>query len=107
MTIIKLADYIKDREAEGNVPLCITFFGAKFQTQTGHETALNITVNVEDGDIMRILRAVKEEGGIGQFHNGQYLYLPWPCACVVMHTPDRAPFEIDPHFERASEDASP
>jgi hypothetical protein len=96
MTVVRISDYAK--KAKTNTPLCITFFGPRFARLDGADAGLNITVNVEDGDVLRILRIVQEDGGIGEFRSGQYLYLPWPCACVVMHDPGETPFEIDGGF---------
>ena len=102
MTIVKLSDYAK--KEEGNIQLSIIFFGPKFLKEDGSETSVNIKVNVENGDVVGILDAVKEEGGVGHMQGKQYVYLPWPCACVVMHIPGDVPFEIDDDLMPESED---
>jgi hypothetical protein len=102
MAVVKLSEYAKKEKTDA--PLSITFFGPKFCKTDGTETSLNITIIVKNGNVLGLLSCVQEEGGIGQFHDNQYLYLPWPCACVVMHAPDDIPFEIGPDSEPESED---
>src|SRR5436305_2836516 len=42
---------------------------------------------------LTVLDVVKEKGGILQIRGEESLYIPWPCACVVIHAPDKTPFE--------------
>jgi hypothetical protein len=92
MKIVSLSDYAKSKsETEGGA-LAITFFGHRFESSAG-ERQLSFTVNVEDGDVLGVLQAVKEEGGIGRIVEGQYLYLPYPCAAVVVHQVGDKPFQ--------------
>ena len=96
MTIINLSDYVKIREK--NTPASITFFAPKFSLQDGTEIAYSVTVQVENGDVFGILEVVKDEGGVGQMQDGQYIFVPWPCACVVMHDLDEEPFGTSAHL---------
>ena len=91
--IVNLSDYAKEAANKGE-PLCITFFSQIFRTLDGKDTNVNTTVTVEDGDVMTVLEVVKEKGGIFREHGEQRIYIPWPCACVVIHAPDQLPLEI-------------
>jgi hypothetical protein len=105
MTVVKLSEYANAPKTR--IPLTITFFGPKFHKPDGNDFSVTVRVTVEDGNVFGILNQVQEEGGIGKLEGGRYTFLPWPCACVVMHAPDEGPFENvgDPGF--LSEDSLP
>jgi hypothetical protein len=64
-------------------PRTITFRSAIFRDEEGRDKVVNICVHVEDGDVLGIFNAVMEKGGVGEFdENGNYVFVPWPCACV-------------------------
>ena len=92
MTVINFPDYAKEKANNGE-PLCITFFSATFRNVDGKDVSINATVTVENGDVSTVLDVVKEKGGILQIRGEESLYIPWPCACVVLHPPDKTPFQ--------------
>jgi hypothetical protein len=92
MTVINFSDYAKEKANKGE-PLCITFYSAKFCNVDGKDLSVNVTVTVEHGDVSTVLDVVKEKGGLLQIRGEESLYIPWPCACVVIHAPDKTPFE--------------
>jgi hypothetical protein len=92
MTVINIADYAKDKPGgEGDRfdhPMSITFFGSKFAGLLDPLDQLTFRVCVTDGEVWKILEEVKRQGGIGTMKNGRYVYMPWPCAAVVIHEVD-------------------
>jgi hypothetical protein len=98
MTVVKLSDYVEQTKAAAD-PVSTTFFGARFRTLDGKDGSLNIPVKADDGDVARI----QEEGGVGDFHNGQYYFLPYPCACVVTHRQGEQPFKTQEDADEADE----
>lgn len=92
MSIINLADYAKEVAKKGE-PMCITFFSATFRDADSTDAAANVTVTVENGDVLTVLEVVKEKGGILRENGERHVYIPWPCACVVIHRPDQTPID--------------
>jgi len=84
--MITLADYQKKRKPDG--PMCISFFSPKIVDPAGQDYGLKIRLTINDGDVLRGLESVKSAGGIGSTQDGRYIFIPWPCACVVIHTID-------------------
>lgn len=57
----------------------ITFYSPVFHKGTG-EASATISVTIGDGDVIGILEAVQETGGI--WNEEATIFVPYPCACV-------------------------
>lgn len=79
MNIINIADFRKDQPAK------ITFFGPKYINLDGNESSITVTVEVQNGDVLGVLDAVREQGGITALKDEKYFFLPWPCAAVEIY----------------------
>jgi hypothetical protein len=89
MNVVNITDYAKEKPggSEFGRPMCISFFSPKFDGPAGFG-GLRFRVRVENGDVWGVLDAVKREGAIDALEDGRYLYMPWPCAAVVIHEVD-------------------
>ena len=91
MIVVSLKDYAKN--VSSNFPVSLTFFSPKFVGLNGKDCTVNVTLTIENGDWEGALAAVKENGGLGSVSDaGQYQFVPWPCACLVIHVPGQSPF---------------
>jgi hypothetical protein len=65
-------------------PREVTFVGPILQKEgRGLVSSVRVVVNIEDGDVSRVLSTVIEHGGVGKrLSDGTYIYVPWPCAAV-------------------------
>jgi hypothetical protein len=80
--LINLAEYKRQTRGEKQ-PRVITFYGTPYKTEVGESKVTNISVHVENGDVVGILEQVIEEGGIGQtLEDGSYAFIPYPCAAI-------------------------
>jgi hypothetical protein len=79
--IIKLTDY--QAKPAGKRPREIAFRSPVYWDEHGSERSTTISVRVEDGDVVGILAAVMEDGGVGHtLEDGTFMMIPWPCAVV-------------------------
>lgn len=83
MTVIELAEYARAKPP--GRPRIVTFYSPVHRNADGEERSLNISVRVDNGDIVHVLQVVRENGGIGQEAvDGVLQYVPWPCAAVTI-----------------------
>jgi hypothetical protein len=81
VNVVNLQEY-KAKTASLKRPREITFFSPDYSVETNSKNT-NITVRVEDGDVLGILAVVKSEGGISATDDdGTFVIIPWPCAVV-------------------------
>jgi hypothetical protein len=83
MPVIELAEFTKAKPP--GRPRVVTFHSPTHKGADGEERSLNISIQVDDGDIARVLGVVRENGGIGQeTAEGVLQYVPWPCAGITI-----------------------
>ncbi|WP_050626702.1 hypothetical protein [Bradyrhizobium viridifuturi] len=89
MSVVSLADYQKEKDREGKFdgPMCITLCSPEF-VAAGVREHLTIRWTVNNGDVFGALESVRSAGGIGLVRDGRYVFIPWPCAAVIIHSPD-------------------
>lgn len=76
--------FLKDyKPGEPRRPREITFFAPAFKAADGEMSGFNLTVTVENGDVLSVLGVVRNDGGAwcGE-SDGAHWFLPWPCAAV-------------------------
>jgi len=84
MTIIDFPLSKKEPEIKHG-PCKVVFHSSSFRDTNGNEKSINVAVTIEDGDFHGIINSVIETGGIwGSSTNGEYFFLPWPCASVEL-----------------------
>lgn len=79
--IVNLEDYKSQSTAPR--PRCITFYGPTFRQEDGTDKVINVSVHIENGDVIGLWDHVIEQGGIGEtLDDGSYVFIPYPCAAV-------------------------
>lgn len=64
-------------------PRSVAFVGTPYKSVDGQSVSFRININIEDGDVLKMIEVVKENGGIGgNMGDGTYCFIPWPCAAV-------------------------
>lgn len=82
MSITNLEQY---RAENPTRPREITFHSATYRDKDGNPSTITISVRVEDGNVSAVLDEVIGGGGIGETaEGGNYMFIPWPCAAVVV-----------------------
>jgi hypothetical protein len=70
----------KDKKAR-----TVTFYGHKFiDRDDGKDYQFSVKVHVENGDVHGIIKVIIENGGMPYTFGDKTIFIPWPCAAVVI-----------------------
>jgi hypothetical protein len=76
-----IEDYVSSRLEERPREIC--FYAASFYDMNGQQQSVKVCARLEKGDVGKLLKRIKQKGGIGGTdETGLLRFIPWPPAVI-------------------------